>query len=629
MNNFDSDSILEQRLGFSTRLLSQILKVPLAATSALALLVFSSTLSCLTDSVHAKQPPLTPIKVELKNIDGQWKLLREGANYLIKGAGGEGSLELLAEAGGNSNRIWGANDDTAARLDEAHRNGISVAFGVWLEHERHGFDYADVAKVDQQFEQVLAIVKQYKDHPAVLVWGLGNEMEGAGDNPLIWQHIEKLATAVKEIDPQHPTMTVIAEMGGQKIQNLHHHCPSIDIVGINSYGGATTVPERYRQSGGTKPYIVTEFGPPGAWETGKNQIDAVLEKTSTEKEAVYRDAYRKFGEDKELCLGSYAFLWGHKQEATATWFGLLLADGKKTGGVDVMAELWSGSPVANRCPQIQSLSLAGEPEVKPGTSIKLELKTSDPENDQLNVRWELLAEANSYNTGGDFQESPPSFAANIQSSDQQSATIKMPDALGLYRAYAYVDDGAGGAAVANVPVRVSDGSAEPGTKIELPFTLYDEPGQSAIFIPSGWMGSADAIAVNEKYDQNPKSGTFCLECKYAKAGDWGGVVWQSPAEDWGDKPGGLNLSGAKKMTFWARGAEGGEEIKFGFGLLGREKKYFDTGKDEMTVALTTEWKKYTFDVSTADLTRIKSGFYWSVAGQGKPLAFYLDAIKFQ
>ena len=49
-------------------------------------------------------------------------------------------------------------------------------------------------------------------------------------------------------------------------ENLHRLCPDIDIVGINSYGGAASVPERYRKAGGTKPYILTEFGPPGRWE---------------------------------------------------------------------------------------------------------------------------------------------------------------------------------------------------------------------------------------------------------------------------------------------------------------------------------------------------------------------------
>jgi hypothetical protein len=52
------------------------------------------------------------------------------------------------------------------------------------------------------------------------------------------------------------------------------------------------------------------------------------------------------------------------------------------------------------------------------------------------------------------------------------------------------------------------------------------------------------------------------------ADQWGGVVWQHPANDWGDANGGFNLTGAKKLTFWARGEKGGEKVSFEFGLLG-------------------------------------------------------------
>src|SRR5438128_2070126 len=77
--------------------------------------------------------------------------------------------------------------------------------------------------------------------------------------------INSLSTIVKELDPHHPTMTVIAEAGGDKIKNLHRLCPEIDIIGINSYGGAATLGERYKKAGGTKPYVLTEFGPLGIW----------------------------------------------------------------------------------------------------------------------------------------------------------------------------------------------------------------------------------------------------------------------------------------------------------------------------------------------------------------------------
>ena len=583
-------------------------------------------------AANAQESSQQSIPVTLKKLGDQWKLERNGQPIYIRGAGGEGSLDLLKGSGANSNRLWGVDEKTTARLDEAHRNGLSVAVGLWLGHERHGFDYSDESQVSEQFDSVIAAVKKYKDHPAVLVWGIGNEMENVkeGDDPRIWNHVQKLAEKIKQIDPQHPTMTVIAGVGGKKVQALHAMCPSVDIVGINSYGPAASIPQDYRQAGGTKPYIVTEFGPRGTWEVPKNSIGAIDEETSTQKAETYRRTYQKLKADTELCLGSYAFLWGNKQEGTATWFGLLLPDGKKTAGVDALSELWSGELPSNLCPRITDFKLIGADEIKPGTKVQLKLKAADPEGKQLNVRWELTAESKAYSTGGDFQEAPDSFRENIIDSAVDHATIKMPDSMGLYRVYAFVDDGEGGAAVANVSLRVNDPQMRsPGSNADLPFVLYDEPGDKVAYVPSGWMGSTESMSLVTNCTNDPKIGSHCIEFNYSKQDNWGGVVWQSPEGDWGEKPGGYDLTGAKKLTFWARGSAGGEEIKFGYGLLGREKKYYDTAKDEMTVKLFQNWKQYTFDLSEADLTRIKSGFYLTVAGQGKPIKVFLDKIVFE
>jgi hypothetical protein len=65
------------------------------------------------------------------------------------------------------------------------------------------------------------------------------------------------------------------------------------------------------------------------------------------------------------------------------------------------------------------------------------------------------------------------------------------------------------------------------------------------------------------------------------------------------------------------------------GLIGREQPYFDTAKKEIAVKLTDQWQQFTIDLSGQDLQRIKTGFYFSLAGQGEPLTFYLDDIKFE
>ncbi len=237
------------------------------------------------------------IPVELEKTEQGWRLLRGGEPYFIRGAGGTHSLEQLAAAGANSIRTWDAEnvrgaDDVGTILDEAHALGMTVTVGIWLGHERHGFDYDDPGQVAAQLDRARGIVERYKDHPALLLWGVGNEMEGfdEGGNPAIWRAVNDIAAMVKELDSNHPTMTVTTFVHGERIDFVHRRSPAIDIHGVNAYGGAPIVHERLRAGGATKPFIITEFGPVGPWETGATEWGAPYEQTSTQKAEFYRKA---------------------------------------------------------------------------------------------------------------------------------------------------------------------------------------------------------------------------------------------------------------------------------------------------------------------------------------------------
>jgi len=51
--------------------------------------------------------------------------------------------------------------------------------------------------------------------------------------------------------------------------------------------------------------------------------------------------------------------------------------------------------------------------------------------------------------------------------------------------------------------------------------------------------------------ENPQSGASCIKASYNDKEGKGGVVWTSPENDRGDKPGGYDFTGASKVTFWA------------------------------------------------------------------------------
>ena len=581
--------------------------------------------TCLTATSSGAEPG-----VRIVLVGGKHQLERNSEPYFIRGVGGNGPQPLLVSLGGNSVRTWGA-EGLGETLDKAHALGLTVSAGIWLGQVRQGFDWSDAASLIKQRETVRAVIEKHRNHPALLMWSLGNEMEdGEGKNGAVWSEINNLARLVKSVDAGHPTMTVIAELGGDKVKNLHALCPDIDVVGINSYAGGPSVAERYKKQGGTKPYVLTEFGPPGIWEIGKDEIDAYPEQTSTAKAAAYRATYQQsvLGEPN-LCLGSYAFLWGEKQEVTATWFSILSGD-SRLAAADTLSELWTSKPVANRCPVIESLTCMGSRQRKPGETVQVALKTSDPEQDELSVTWQFRFDAEQYGTGGDAEAAALAIDAAIVKKSNIAAEIKLPEDGGLYRLFAIVKDKQGGAAVANIAIRVdAPRKTLAARKAELPLVLYSEPETAQTYIPAGWMGDVKAIKLDPEHADKPHAGKTCLRCDFTAKEGWGGVVWQSPEQDWGDRPGGFDLTGAKRVKFWARGASGGEKVTFSFGLLEKPKPYFDTGKGSVETVLAADWKEYEIPLDKLDLTRIKTGFVWTLASNGEPITFYLDDVRWE
>lgn len=173
---------------------------------------------------------------------------------------------------------------------------------------------------------------------------------------------------------------------------------------------------------------------------------------------------------------------------------------------------------------------------------------------------------------------------------------------------------------------------QPGLKVKLPLVVYrncEDEGEQ-YFIPSGWMGSYDSIEFDDCWKENPRSGESCIKISFSDPRGWGGIAWQNPANNWGDDEGGIDLTGAKKLTFWARGDKGGEMVEFKMGIIPRNKPYFDTGKGSLgRVKLEKEWKKFEIPLEGKDLSRIMTGFVLSLKGRTEPVVFYLDDIIYE
>lgn len=396
------------------------------------------------------------IPVRLVSEGSKWTLLRDEKPFFVKGVGGTDRLDELVAAGGNAVRTWGA-DNLKAKLDEAHSKGIAVQVGIWLGHKRHGFDWTNPKSVKDQFEMVKARVLEYRDHPAVLIWALGNEMEIDDDTPILWKAIGDMAKLVKSLDPNHPIMTVVAEIGGKKLDYIKEFAPDIDILGVNSYGGMPTLATRLKSAGWTKPYMVTEFGPLGPWEAGKTEWGASIEATSSEKAQFYASNYeRTVAGQPGWCLGSYAFLWGEKQETTPTWFGMMLKSGEFLETVDVISRAWSGKWPANRAPQVQKFSFdLARKRAAGGTTASAEMVVFEPNDEPLWYRWEVRKEIARAGFAGEGEVRPEPLAGIFTGKEGAKVQFKLPTEPGAYRLYAYAFDGKGKAATANEPFYVN------------------------------------------------------------------------------------------------------------------------------------------------------------------------------
>ena len=417
-------------------------------------------LVCLAGAASARcgQP-----MVELRHSpDAGWQLLRDGEPYFVRGVGGRGPLARAKEIGANSVRYWGiedlslTNSTGKTNLEEIKELGMTVCAGIWVEHERHGFSYHHPKDVAGQREMVRRAVRLYKDHPSLLIWGLGNEVEtqmGEEEQTRVWKELEELAKIVKEEDPHHPVMTVIAGADEEKVRGIMEHYPSIDILGINAYSGAAGVGLKLQGLGWTKPYMITEYGPSGHWEVPKTAWGAPLEPTANEKAAQYFATLQAATENKEkLCLGTYAFLWGSKQETTPTWYGMLLPTGEKLPSVDTVVRAWTGKWPANRSPKVESLRFAEAGDTfKTGSRIKAVATAADREGETLSYEWTLMAESKDIKHGGDTERVPPSFPEAVDA-DGSECAVTVP-AKGEYRLFLTVHDGKGGASTANLPFR--------------------------------------------------------------------------------------------------------------------------------------------------------------------------------
>lgn len=168
------------------------------------------------------------------------------------------------------------------------------------------------------------------------------------------------------------------------------------------------------------------------------------------------------------------------------------------------------------------------------------------------------------------------------------------------------------------------------------FYIYADKGYfKNHYIPSGWMGDHGDVKFIDGWQGNPYSRKSCVKIVYTaekkQGAGWAGIYWQDPANNWGSQDGGYNLTGRKKLTFFAKGEKGGELITE-FKMGGIQGEYSDSTSVSIgPIALTPEWKQYEINLEGEDLSRVIGGFCFVVSEMENPegMTFYLDEVLYE
>ena len=419
--------------------------------------VAMATVSC------SSKPGGGPVRVEVVETSTGYQLLRDGEPYIVRGAGmGVDDIARFVSHGGNSIRTWTTvhdYQDARSLLDKAQEHGVTVVLGLPMRPERHGFDYDDTDAVAEQLEFLRREVLEYKDHPALLAWLIGNELNHSYTNPAVFDAVNDVAEMIRELDPYHPVSTPLSGFNPEVIATVTERAPALDFLSFQQYGSLFVLPERLSELGYDKPFMVTEWGAIGYWEVERTRWGAPIELTSSKKAETFRRGHEEIlaALDGQL-LGSYVFLWGQKQERTPTWFGMFTEAGEETEVVDVMHYLWTGAWPENRTPRVDALRLDGKSAtdsvtLEAGQAYPVSFEVTDPEVGALRLTLSVKPESDSTREGGDYEEpiaDLDGWIGNVRRGEAELRALKP----GKYRLFAYARDEHDHVAHANLPFLV-------------------------------------------------------------------------------------------------------------------------------------------------------------------------------
>jgi hypothetical protein len=404
-------------------------------------------------------------KVEIRNENGVYKLYKNGNPFIIKGAVGHTHMEDIAASGGNTVLIW----DTALiekTLINAAQNNLSVIVGLDIPSGELTAWYKDEIKVNKMFADYEAIVNKYRNHPALLAWGLGNEliMPISSTSSQFYKTYNRFLSMIHKQDQDHPVTTTIINYQKQSILNIRWKIRGLDFISINTYNKIKDIRWELRRLKliWDGPFMLSEWSPNGGWEAETTVWGAPLENTSTKKAEQYYHYYKTYMPHNDgRFIGSLAFYWGNRQEYTHTWYSVYNEDGIPTEVKEALSDCWQGKETAHKAVKLQymlidSMGARDNILLSPGSQHTARLLLADKQStDSLRYSWEIIKE-DWFNWGRTWHyfKRPVALQGLLTDSTTQNTMFICPKKEGPYRIFINVYDKNGYCATANTPFYV-------------------------------------------------------------------------------------------------------------------------------------------------------------------------------
>jgi len=226
----------------------------------------------------------------------------------------ERDFPMLRLMGANTLRLWSwnAGADHTQFLDAAFNNSeepLFVIAGFWI---NGGLNIdPDDPKNDREMikQDFLDMVRIHMNHPAILMWCIGNELNA---DWMYGQHLDDIFSLINEMAlsarqlegrTYHPTTTPLIDTHLNNIINSYDtKLPALSVWGANIYRGKS-FGDLFSSYGGAseKPIMILEFGIDALDNTTKQEYEL---NGSSEQSDYARSLWREIDLNKSICIGA-------------------------------------------------------------------------------------------------------------------------------------------------------------------------------------------------------------------------------------------------------------------------------------------------------------------------------------